>query len=278
MSDTRVITSHYETGGLGDRILAGLRASGKNPDAGVSIDDLVAVDHYHSCGKDATLDVLKLADIPKGAKVLDVGGGIGGPARLVAKTADAQVTVVDLTDEYVKVGELLTQITKLSDRVKFIHASALEMPVPDGSFDVAWLQHSTMNIPDKKRLFAEIRRVVRPGGKVVMHEIMKGPSGDPHYPITWASHPSASFVNTPEEYRQLIKEAGLVEKVWKDVTADTLGWIAARRPDPSKPPPPVPPLGLHTLHPDFPKTLGPNYVRSLNEGRAVVVQALLTRP
>jgi ubiquinone/menaquinone biosynthesis C-methylase UbiE len=126
-----------------------------------------------------------------------VGGGIGGPARTLAAEFGCTVTVLDLTEAYCRLGEL----TGLSDRVSFRHGSAYDMPLGDGGFDVAWTQHSSMNMEDKERLYAEIRRVLRPGGTLVLHEVVAGPVQPVQFPVPWASDPSISFLRAPEEIR-----------------------------------------------------------------------------
>jgi ubiquinone/menaquinone biosynthesis C-methylase UbiE len=268
------VVAHYSSPGLYERIIAGLRAAGKNADA-PQPEDLYPVDQFHGCNVDSTRSLMKSAAIPQGGKVLDVGGGLGGPARLIAKEAQCQVTVLDLTPDYATVGEKLTAISGMADHVKFKVGSALEIPFPDGTFDAVWTQHSTMNIADKRRLYSEIHRVLRPGGVYAFHDIFEG-NGEPVYhPITWATDPSSTFLITPAAVRALLTELGFHERSFSDETANHLAWMAARAP--ATPPPAPPPLGLHLLNPEIGKTLGPNYARSLKEGRTAVVQAVFTR-
>ena len=128
------------------------------------MEGLAPLDQLHIRGKEATLDLARLAELTPGMLVLDVGGGIGGPARTLANEFGCVVTVLDLTEEFCRVGEMLTARTGLSDRVTFRPGNALDMPFPSSSFDRVWVQHSSMNIAAKERLFAEIHRVLRPGG------------------------------------------------------------------------------------------------------------------
>ena len=118
--------------------------------------------------------------------MLDVGGGLGAPARLLAHEHGCRVTVLDLTEAYCRAGERLTAWTGLGDRVRFRHGDALALPFEDGSFDVAWLQHSSMNVADKGRLYAELRRVLRPGGWLALSEVVAGSGEAPHFPALWA--------------------------------------------------------------------------------------------
>lgn len=92
------VRAHYTAGDLGERILGGLRAAGKNPDA-LHIDDLTPVDQFHLGGRAATLQLIGRAGLTPDMHVLDVGGGLGGPARTLATQAGCTVTVLDLSEE-----------------------------------------------------------------------------------------------------------------------------------------------------------------------------------
>jgi SAM-dependent methyltransferase len=272
METTAAVAGHYGKQGLLESILDALRAAGKNPE-GLTVEDLATFDHFHLRGRDATLDLLRLAGLRAGERVIDAGGGIGGPARTLAE-AGCSVTVLDLTEEFCRTGAALTERVGLADRVTFRHASALEMPFTDGAFDAAWTQHSSMNIEDKERLYGEIARVVRRGGKLAMHEIMAGPEGPPHFPVPWASVPMISFLRAPDVVRKLIGASGFRERAWQDVSAPALAWLRERlAATPSSPPP----LGLHLL-------LGPaagemlrNVARNLEEHRIAVLEAVFDR-
>lgn len=277
-SEARQVAAHYDREGLDDRIEAALRAAGKDV-AALTPDDLASFDQFHTGGKDATLALARLAGVERGRRVLDVGGGLGGPARTLAATFGCHVTVLDLTEAFCRAGEGLTARLRLTDRVEFRHADALAMPFPDAAFDLGWTQHSSMNIADKERLYAEIHRVVRPGGRLALHEVMAGPGGPVHFPVPWARDPAISDLRPPAEVRRLLTDAGFVEVAWLDTSSAALDWFQRM----AAPPPMagdggIPPLGLHLLiGADLPE-MGRNLIRNLEEQRIVVVQAILDRP
>src|SRR5581483_11191714 len=219
------LNRHYGRPDLLEAILAAARAAGADP-ASLTPDDLAPVDQFHTRGKPATVELARLAGLSAGMQVLDVGGGLGGPARTLAAEFGCSVTVLDLTEAYVLTGEQLTARTGLSELVRHRHGSALALPFPDGSFDAAWTQHSSMNIADKARMYAEIRRVLRPGGSLALHEVLAGAGGEPHCPLPWAADPSLSFLRPPDEIRSLIAAAGFREVVWRDVTAPSHEFFA----------------------------------------------------
>lgn len=90
--------------------------------------------------------------------------------------------------------------------MRFQHGDALELPFDDGSFDVVWTQHSSMNIADKRRLYAGFHRVLRPGGRLALFEVVAGLGEPLHFPVPWASGQATSFLLPAEALRQLLDE------------------------------------------------------------------------
>ena len=176
--DDKSVGEHYGRGDLASAILTALSAAGKDP-AALTIEDLAPIDQLHARGSEATLELARLAGITAGMRVLDVGGGLGGPARTLASAFGCSVEVLALTEEFCRAGEMLTARTDLADLVCFRQGNALKMRYPDAGFDVAWTQHSSMNIADKERLYAEIHRELSPSGHLAMHEML---AGLPHPP------------------------------------------------------------------------------------------------
>jgi len=269
----RSVDDHYGGGDLAAKILEALRAAGKDPDT-LTVQDLAPIDQLHVRGKRATLEIARLAGITPGMRVLDVGGGLGGPARTLASEFGCAVEVLDLTDEFCLAGAALTVRTGLEDLVSFRHGSALEIPYPDTVFDVAWAQHSSMNIAGKERLYAEIRRVLKPGGRLAMHEIVAGEVSPIHFPVAWARGPRISFLRTSDATRALLKDAGFEELAWIDETELATRWHQERfAPTPGGPRPP----GPHLVFGDGFGEMLRNQVRNLEERRISIVQAVFER-
>lgn len=269
------INTHYSHSDLTATILAGLQAAGKAVNE-LTPDDLGAIDQFHIRGKAATLELAQRSGITATTRVLDVGGGIGGPARTLAGEVGCTVTVLDLTAEYCKVGELLTAYTRLGDRVTFQQGSALAMPFADASFDLVWTQHSAMNIADKAQLYAECARVLRPGGRLALHEVMAGSVSPILFPVPWARQPAINFLLSPTTLQGLITASGFETIAWVDESVLSLQWLQERLVAASTVTSP-PPLGLHLL-------LGPeagamlrNYAHNLRETRIAVYQGIFVR-
>jgi SAM-dependent methyltransferase len=281
--DGRLVRGHYDHGApataIVDAILDGLRAAGQDVDR-LTWRELEQLDQFHAGGGAATMALAELAAIGPGDRLLDVGGGLGGSARALAATFGCRVTVVDLTESYTRVGEALTGRMGLDDLVTFRVGNALDLPFDTAGVDVAWTQHSTMNIADKERLYAELHRVVRPGGRLAMHEIVAGEDGRPLlFPVPWAAGPEISFLRPASAMRATITAAGFQETAWKDVTRSALEWMRERAAAAAGAAfSDRPPLAQDLL-------LGPGFAdalrsirRNLEEGRAVVVQGVFARP
>jgi SAM-dependent methyltransferase len=216
------VAAYWGRDGLERAILGALVAAGKGPDA-LTVDDLAPADQFHSGGKPATVRLARLAGLRPGLRVLDVGGGIGGPARTLAVECGCGVTVVDLTESYVRAGRALTARLGLGDRVTHRVGNALTLDAVPGAFDVIWTQNSGMNIRDKERLYAGFARVLGPGGLLALQEPMAGPVEPPVFPVMWARDARSSFLLPPDEMRALIEAAGFRVRAWEDVTLELAG-------------------------------------------------------
>jgi MPBQ/MSBQ methyltransferase len=224
------VALHYSQSTGGDllaAVLGVLEAAGTDVSRELRYEDMGGVDHFHGGALPATRALAKLGELSAGEQVLDMGGGFGGPARTLAAEYGCQVTVLDPTEPFIRAGRALTERLALQHAIEFFLGSGLEMPFADEHFDVVWTQNASMNIPDKARLVAEQRRVLRHGGRLVFQEIFAGPGGDLICPVPWARDPATSFLVPPEQVRTLLREAGFEERVWLPLAPDERAPAAA---------------------------------------------------
>lgn len=265
------IQAHYTRSDLGNAILAALQKSGKDLDR-LTPEDLAPIDEFHIRGRAATLELARAARLDSTRRVLDVGSGIGGTSRCLAREFGCRVTGIDLTEEYCRTAAMLSARIGLAHLVDYRQGDATNLPFADASFDVVWTEHAAMNIPDKLRLYREMHRVLEPGGTLAIHDVLAGPSGEVLFPVPWARTPESSFLVTPDELRKLLDEAGFTVTDWSDTTEQARDWFVAVAERIRKEG--LPPLGFHLLlGPDF-QVMAQNQRRNLEEGRIVLAQVV----
>ncbi|GLR88585.1 class I SAM-dependent methyltransferase [Bradyrhizobium iriomotense] len=261
------VRDHYRATGLTERLKTALSVLGPE-DQPLVPQQLAMLDQFHTRGLAATAELAKLAGIAADMPVLDVGSGVGGPARFLAATYGCRVIGVDLSEPFVEAARYLTERTGMSGRVSFEAASALDLPFDDGRFEVALLQHVAMNIPDRTRLYREIRRVLKVGGRFATFDIVS--KGDePHYPVPWARTPATSFLLSAAATREAIEAAGFRSLVWQDDSEAAKAWATQLR---ASGPPPSLNLGV-VMGPGFAE-LSANLGRNILEGRLGVLTAV----
>ena len=261
------VRDHYRATGLAARLKAALAVFGPE-DQRLKPEQLSALDQFHTRGLAATAELAKLAGITADMSVLDAGSGVGGPARFLAATYGCRVTGVDLSEPFVEAARYLTERTGQGGRVSFEAGSALDLPFDAGRFDAVLLQHVAMNVADRTRLYREIRRVLKPGGRFATFDVVLS-GGEPHYPVPWARSPYTSFLMTAAATREAIEPAGFRTLIWQDDTEAAKAWLAQLR---ASGPPPSPNLGT-VMGPDFAQ-IASNLGRNLMEGRLGILTAV----
>jgi SAM-dependent methyltransferase len=225
------LDAHYSARDIETRILEAVRAAGLNPEQRLSPEELGALDHFHTGGLRASRELLELAQIRGDDRVLDIGAGLAGPARLLASTLGCRVECIEMSSDFCAGAALLNRLTGLDDRIGVHEGSALALPFPDDSFDVVWMQNVGMNIADKRRLYAEIHRVLKSGGRFAFQEMAAGKATPPYFPLPWATDPADSFLISVEEMRSLLGESGFIAELMEDASdAQSNGTTASTAP------------------------------------------------
>jgi SAM-dependent methyltransferase len=258
------ILAHYGGERLAERVLAAAREAGISE---LSPAALAPADQFHMGGLRATRELAQLAGIGPGDTVLDLGCGLGGPARVLAAEYGCTVVGVDLSPEFVRSAALLAEACGLGERVAFTVGDATDLPFEDGSFDVVFTEHVVMNIADRRRFWAEAFRVLRPGGRFAFFDTVRGPNpAEPGYPLPWAREPAISFLLTARETRELLEGVGFRIEAWADVP------VPRGRPDTTSP------FSLRLVMGDEMEQRIANVLAALGDGRLGLLQGLAIRP
>jgi SAM-dependent methyltransferase len=271
MADTKAaIREHYSSAGLTDRIKVALNSMVPESQS-LSADELAPLDQFHIRGTVATAELASAAGVESSTNVLDVGCGIGGPARSIAEAFGCRVTGVDLSPSFIDAAQYLTSRSGLSSRVTFKLGDALQLPIQDGAYDVVLLQHVAMNIQNRAALYGEVARVLRPGGKFGTYDLVLR-KGDTAYPVPWARDASTSFLLSECDTRIAMEEAGFIPIVWRDDTQSALEWIKTTMVRPAQSG-----LNLGVVMGAEMREMAGNLSRNLREERLGVLFAVLRR-
>lgn len=244
MPDSSDVAAHYSSGSLLQKIEDALgKLDARSP---LKPDILAPVDEFHIGGRQATVQFVKNLGLTAGKRVLDMGCGLGGPARYIAGTTGAHVKGIDLTEEFVSTGRALNGMAIMIDRVDLVHGSILDMPFADNKFDAAYMIHVGMNVGDKAAIAREAARVLKPGGVFGIYDVMRVGEGDIEFPVPWAAHASLSALDTPLTYRAALESAGFTITSEIDRTDFAKEFFAKQAANAAAADGP-PPLGMHLV-------------------------------
>jgi SAM-dependent methyltransferase len=275
MSPEASIAEHWADRDVYALIVAALERASKPLDS-LTVEDLAPIDHFHARGFPATIELADRLSVEPDDHLLDIGCGVGGPARYLAQRFGCKVSGIDITGPFVEAANKLTALLDMEDRVFIQQGDGGRLPFDDGCFDGAYAQHVTMNVADRSGFSSEAWRVLKPGGFFAITEHGLGPAGSPHHPLPWSEDGTGEFLITPSETRELLAATGFVEIEVEDTGPKYLAAYRAalELADQGEPPP----LGLHVLiGPTAPEKMR-NSARNIEEGRTHPVQVVCRKP
>jgi SAM-dependent methyltransferase len=275
MPDAKAIADHWATDDVYASIVAALGKIGKPLDA-LTVEDLAPVDHFHARGFSGTVELADRLPIQSAQHLVDIGCGLGGPARYLARRFQCTVSGVDITEPFVVAANKLTALLHMEGQVRIELGDGQRLPYADAMFDGGYTDHVTMNVADRPKFFAEAFRVLKPGAFFAMTEHCLGPTGNPHHPVPWSDDGSGAYLVTPAQTRALLQQAGFEDIVVEDTGPKYLAGYKAAVARAEKGA--LPPLGLHLLMGDSTVDKIRNAGRNIEEGRTHPIQVICRKP
>jgi sarcosine/dimethylglycine N-methyltransferase len=209
-----------------DRIERGLAAQGVATGAAVRPEQLFALDQWHYHGTEAVAEAARTLGLTAASHVLDIGAGVGGPARFLAHTVGCQVTALELQPELHALGVELTRRTGLTDKVTHLQGDALTHPLPTVDAVMSFL--AIVHIPERPRLFTRLAQALRPGGGLYIEDLCQhGPlSPQDHEALQTIVH--ANTLTSLDTYASDLRAAGFTDVTATDLTPDWSPFAAER--------------------------------------------------
>lgn len=275
MNSRKAIADHWGRGDVYARIVSALQEEAKSLNA-LTVEDLAPVDHFHARGFVATIELADQLPIAAQQHILDIGCGLGGPARYLAQRFACRVTGIDITEPFVDAANRLTRLLGMEESVEVRHGDGLQLPFEDAVFDGAYTQHVTMNVADRARFFAEAYRVLKPGAFFALTEHGLGATGEPRYPLPWSEDGSGAYLVSPEESVELLEGAGFEQLVLEDTGAKYVK--AYRQVMETAAKGALPPLGIHILMGESAPQKVRNAASNIEQGRTHPIQVICRKP
>lgn len=275
MTDARSISDHWATGDVYARVLQAMEAASIPPDS-VTVKQMAAVDHFHARGFPATVELADSLPIEAGDQIVDIGCGIGGPARYLAERFGCRVSGIDITGPFVEAANKLTALLRMEGQVEVALGDGQHLPYADAMFDGGYTQHVTMNIADRAQFFGEAFRVLKPGAFFALTEHGLGATGDPHYPAPWSDDGRGSYLVPAADTVAFLEATGFADVQVQETGAKYLAGyrrvmeLAAQGA--------LSPFGTHILLGETAPAKTKNAARNIEEGRTRPIQVICTKP
>jgi cyclopropane fatty-acyl-phospholipid synthase-like methyltransferase len=211
-----------------DRIERALAAAGIGPGDPIRPEQLFAVDQWHYHGTDAIKAAAVELRLGPDSRVLDVGAGIGGPARYLAYTTGCRVTALELQPDLHQIGADLTHRAGLDGQVTHLCGDALSHPLPAGEFDAVISFLAIVHMPDRPRLMGRLAQALRVGGECYIEDLCKRARFAPAALADLRDVVHGVTLTSADDYVSDLRTAGFAEVLATDLTDDWAPYAAER--------------------------------------------------
>ena len=211
-----------------ERVYDDLRHAGIGDDDSLTVEALSAFDQYHYFGAEAVHEAIRALNIGPHSRVLDVGSGLGGPARVMAACSGCRVTALELQADLDRVGQSLTARCGLAGNVDHVCGDVLETALAPGGHDavVSWL--ALYHIADPARLFARLADAVAPGGGLYVEDFHRLGDFTDREQTVLDRVLYAQSVPPRDDYIATVEAAGFSDVRFTDMTAPWADFVAGR--------------------------------------------------
>jgi SAM-dependent methyltransferase len=190
-------------------------------DALVSLLELVWGEGFLSPGGPAAVRAIVADHHLEELEVLDVGCGLGGIDVMLATEYGARVTGIDIEAGLVARARERVGRAGLDAQVRIERVEPGPLPFDDHSFDVVFSKDSWIHVEDKPALFGEVHRVLRPGGRMLAGDWMRGPEPYSREMEYFFELEGLTYhMDTIENYGRILSQTGFTEIELEDITAE----------------------------------------------------------
>lgn len=210
------------------RIDADLAAAGITPDAPLRVTDLTPFDQYHYEGTAAVDDAAAALDAKAGSHILDIGSGLGGPARYMAEQTGCRVTALELQGDLHETATSLTERCGLSTAVTHIHGDVLAGDAPSDTFTGIMSMLCFLHIPNRSLLFGKCAEALQSGGTIFVDDYYARGALTAAEQADLSEKVYCTYLPDLATYLDDVEAAGFVDVKANDMTDSWTAFVTSR--------------------------------------------------
>ncbi|MRT92101.1 class I SAM-dependent methyltransferase [Ancylomarina sp. 16SWW S1-10-2] len=184
-----------------------------------------AFDEFHVRGRAVSEELFSQIELNKDSLVLDMGCGLGGTCRMIAEKYHCMVHGIDYSDRNIETANSLSELIGFEKQTLFKQADATDLPYPSDYFDLIITQHVQMCIADKVKLYSEVKRVLKNGGRFIYYDVLKKSDNTPNYPLPWVDEAAHNHLITSQQLKEHLDSLGFKKISSQDETQKGIDFL-----------------------------------------------------